>query len=367
MEKILSELKEISDALNVIILGYPIYKLALALAVILFSIFVNKLFLLIVIKSLKRFFDKTRNQIDNKLLDAIRKPLSFLFVIIGIYISFLILELDTELSHKILKALVLITIFWTIFNLVSTFEEVFYRVGEKLGREYAKEISSFVSKLVKIFLVLLALIVVLQEFGINVSALVASLGIGGLAVALAARDTVANLFGGITVLFDRAFRLGDWVKVGDVEGVVEDLGLRTTKVRTFEKSLVIVPNQMFATTPIENFSKRSVRRIKMYIGLTYDTTRKQIEKILEDIRNMLKEHPKISNKHTQLVYFTDFGESSLNIFIYCFTDTTNWNEYLEIKEDVNLKIMEIVERNGAEFAFPSISLYVEKLPNQEVF
>ena len=143
------------------------------------------------------------------------------------------------------------------------------------------------------------------------------------------------------------------------------MGLRTTKVRTFEKSLITVPNQLLSTKPVENFSRRNVRRIKMTIGLTYSTSREQMVNILKDIREMLKSHPGIDNNQLQMVYFTDFGDSSLNIFIYCFTNTANWEKYLSIKEDINLKIMEIVEKHGAEFAFPSRSIYIEKMPNQE--
>ena len=173
---------------------------------------------------------------------------------------------------------------------------------------------------------------------------------------------MANLFGGLTVLIDKSMKVGDWIKIGDVEGIVEDIGLRTSKIRTFEKSLIIIPNQVLANQSLENFSRRNVRRIKMVIGVTYSTTREQMVKILEDIRTMLKNHPGIAKNQLLMVYFTDFGDSSLNIFIYCFTNTADWEKYLAIREDVNLKIMEIIEKHGAEFAFPSTSIYVEKLP-----
>ncbi|NPA58637.1 MAG: mechanosensitive ion channel family protein, partial [Aquificae bacterium] len=170
-----------------------------------------------------------------------------------------------------------------------------------------------------------------------------------------------------TILADKSLKIGEWVKVGSVEGIVEDLGMRTTKIRTFEKALVTVPNQYVANNPIENFSRRDVRRIQMTIGLVYDTPGETVKKIVEEIREMLLNHPGISKKHSLLVFFDKFNDSSLDIFIYTYTNTANWEEYMAIKEDVNLKIMEIVEKNGSSFAFPSRSIYLEKVPKQLTF
>ena len=359
------EFKELSEILNKVILGYPLYKIVLALLVLFLFLFLRKLFLLIVVKSIRRLFAKTKTEIDDKLIEAFHSPLSFLLVIVGFFFAFKILGVEPKKASVLIKVLITFTIFWAVYNLVNVFQEIFFKLGEKFGREFSKEIGAFLSKLTKSFIIITGAVAILQQLGINVSALIASLGIGGLAVALAARDTVANFFGGLTILLDRTFRIGEWIKVGEVEGIVEDIGLRTTKVRTFEKSLITIPNQALSTKPVENFSRRSVRRIKMTIGLTYDTTREQMVNILKDIREMLKNHPRIDISQTTMVYFTDFGESSLNIFVYCFTDTADWKEYLSIREDVNLKIMEIVEKHGASFAFPSRSIYIEKMPNQE--
>ena len=143
--------------------------------------------------------------------------------------------------------------------------------------------------------------------------------------------------------------------------------MRTTKIRTFEKSLITVPNQYIANNPIENFSRRNVRRIKMTIGLVYDTPGETMKKILKDIKEMLENHPGIAKDQTLLVFFDKFNDSSLDIFIYTFTNTANWIEYMAIKEDINLKIMEIVEKNGSSFAYPSQSIYIEKVPEKLTF
>jgi MscS family membrane protein len=207
---------------------------------------------------------------------------------------------------------------------------------------------------------MIALVIILQIWNIDVSAFIASLGLGGLAFALAAKDTAANLFGGLTLLADKSLKMKDWIKVEGVEGVVEEIGLRTTKIRTFEKSLITVPNQILANTPVENFSRRGIRRIKFRVGLTYDTSSEDIKKIVADINKMLKEHKDIAQDSSMHVRFDKFEDSSLSIFVYTFTSTANWARYLEIKEDVNIKVMKIVEDHKSSFAFPSQTLYIEK-------
>ena len=209
----------------------------------------------------------------------------------------------------------------------------------------------------KIFIILIGVVALLQDWGINVTGFLASLGLGGLAFALAAKDTAANIFGGIAILTDNIFKIGEWVKIGNAEGIVEDIGMRTTKIRAFDKRLIIVPNSIIANSNVENFSRRDRRRIMMRIGLTYDTTLETIEKILKEIRIMLFNHPKIHNEPI-LIYFDEYQDSALSIFCYFFTKTAMWDEYLKIREDVNLKIKSIVEKNNASFAFPSTSIYI---------
>jgi MscS family membrane protein len=213
-----------------------------------------------------------------------------------------------------------------------------------------------------VLIFILGTISLLYNLGINVTAFIASLGLGGLAFALAAKDTVANLFGSIAIMMDGSIRVGDWIEVNGVEGDVEDIGMRTTKIRKFDKAVVAVPNSQIANSNIINYSRRKNRRIKMNIGVTYSTTKSQIEKIISDIRQMLQEHPNIDKDEVLLVRFDSFGASELSIFIYTYTNSPKWKEYLRVKEDINLKIMGIVERNGSSFAFPSQSIYVEQLP-----
>ena len=364
MEGAQSSLLELQEFLNQVFLGIPLYRFVLALLVFFAFIFLRKIFVLIIIRSLRKLTRKTKTEVDDILLGIISKPAVFVFVILGVYLALRILGIEVELINRVLKSLIIFVVAWTAYNAVIAFESRIFAFAGRFGKELEREIGGFLIKISKAFVLVVGGVAILQEWGINVSALLASLGLGGLAFALAAKDTAANLFGGLTVLADKSMKVGDWIKIGDVEGIVEDIGLRTTKIRSFEKSLITVPNQVLANQSLENFSRRGVRRIKMTIGVTYSTTGDQMRRILEEIRTMLRNHPRIAKDQLLMVYFTDFGDSSLDIFIYCFTDTANWEEYLSIREDVNLRIMEIVERNGASFAFPSRSIYVESLPDK---
>lgn len=347
-------------------LNIPLYKFAGALGIFLLFLFFRKLFTLIVLKMLKQLASKTKTHIDDNILKIVADPLKFSFIILGFYLAVLFMDVESEVIDKIVRSMIILAIFWLFYDAVAVLEGAIYNFAKKFGKELYREIGNFFIKTLKIFIFAVGLVAILQEWNINVSAFIASLGLGGLAFALAAKDTAANLFGGLTILADKSLKIDDWIKVGDVEGTVEDIGLRTIKVRTFEKSLVTVPNQIVANNPIENFSRRDIRRIKMRIGLTYSTTKEQMDKILNDIRNMLKSHPGIEKSATMIVNFDQFEDSSLSIFIYCFTNTANWQKYLEIKEDINLKIMDIVEKAGAEFAFPSQSIYIEKIKSDGV-
>ncbi|MDQ7056713.1 MAG: mechanosensitive ion channel family protein [Persephonella sp.] len=357
-------LSELDQFLNQVVLGTPLYKWALALFIFILFLLLRKIFTKIIVNGIKTIVSRTKTTIDDKILSMIESPLRFLFVVIGLWIVLDILRIQADIAQHIVRSLFIVLIFWIFYNGVNVFSSDIYKFAEKFGKELAREVGSFLIKSVKVFVVILAVLAVLQEWGINVTALIASLGIGGLAIALAAKDTASNLFGGLTILADKSLKIGEWVKVGSVEGIVEDLGMRTTKIRTFEKSLITVPNQYIANNPIENFSRRDVRRIKMTIGLVYNTPPDTVRNIVKEIKQMLQEHPGVAKDQTLLVFFDKFSDSSLDIFIYTFTNTANWIEYMAIKEDINLKIMDIVEKNGSSFAFPSQSIYIEKFPGK---
>jgi MscS family membrane protein len=322
------------------------------------------MFTTLTIKILQPFTRRTKTFYDDRVLYALKGPISFLFVIIGLNLFIALLFLETDFIKKIIDSMIMFNMFWVILALTHAFRDVTYHFTNKFNPELAHEMGNFMLTILRGIIISIGLGSILQLWGINVAGLVAGLGIGGLAFALAAKDTAANLFGSIALLLDKSIRIGEWIKIDNIEGIVEDIGMRTTKIRTFNKSLVTLPNQMIANSPIKNFSRRGVRRIKMKIGITYSATSQQIENILLDIKTMLRNHEGISQKNTMLVNFVSFDDSSLGILIYTFSNTAIWAKYMNIKEDVNLKIMKIIENNKAEFAFPSQSLYVESLPPQ---
>jgi MscS family membrane protein len=357
-------LQQIDNFLNQLIFGVSLYRWAFALLVFFLFLFLRKVFALIILKSVKTLVSKTKTDFDDKLIDVIESPLNFLFIVIGVWFALDILEIEADITVHFVKSLFIFDVFWIFFNAVNIFTPDIYKFTEKFGKDLSKEIGSLIIKLSKSFIVVLGFVAVLQEWGINVTALIASLGLGGLAFALAAKDTVANFFGGITILADKSMKIGEWIKVGNIEGIVEDIGIRTTKIRTFEKGLITVPNSYIANNPLENFSRRNVRRVKMKIGVVYSTSKENLQKIVEEIRNLINTHPKVAKDQTIAIYFDEFGDSSLNIFIYFYTNTANWLEWFEIKEEIQYKIIDIVERNGSSFAFPSRSIYIEEIPQE---
>jgi len=353
-----NNIKDLLEILNYKFLSLPLYKIILAFLVLFIFLALRKLFSLYILKFARVVVRKTKTDLDDKFLMAIKSPLKFLFVIAGLYLFFLFLEVKHEVVVHILKGLLIFDIFWAIYNIIEQFQEYIQKALGKFGRA-SREFASFIIKLIKIFVVSIGIIALLQDWGINVTGFLASLGLGGLAFALAAKDTAANIFGGIAILTDNIFKIGEWVKIGNVEGIVEDIGMRTTKIRAFDKRLIVVPNATIANSAVENFSRRDKRRVVMRIGLVYSTPKDVIKKIVEDIREMLLSHPDIAKDESLLIYFDEFEDSSLSIFCYFFTNTAVWKEYLRIKEDINLKIIDIVERNGSSFAFPSNSIYFE--------
>jgi len=343
--------------------GVPLANLIAAALLFLLVLGLRKVFTKIILVFLQNLAKRTNTYYDDRVISALKEPIRFAFIIIAVHLFFLLIFNEPKVIKNILDTLVVYTVFWAILSIIEALRGLVYEATAKFNKDLSHEMGNFIIATVKILVGGIGLAGMLMVWGINVTAVVASLGLGGLAFALAAKDTASNLFGSFALLADKSIRIGEWIKVGGVEGVVEDVGMRTTKIRSFQKSLITVPNSIVANSPIENFSRRGIRRIKMHIGLTYATNSEQIMQITKEIKAMLQAHEGISQGDSLLVNFDTFGDSSLNIFIYTFTKTANWAKYLEIREDIHLKIMEIVEKNGSGFAFPSQSIYVEQLPN----
>ena len=353
---------EYGSFFSTIILDIPLAQWLAAIIIFMFFLGLRKFFTFIVMGSLQKLAKYSDNYYDDRIISALKSPVRFAFILVAIHLFFLIIFKETETIKNILNTLIVYDIFWAILAITEALRGLAHQFAGRFSSDLSKEVGNFILTIFKILIVGVGLGAMLQVWSINVTALVASLGIGGLAFALAAKDAASNLFGSFSLLADKSIRIGEWIKVNGVEGTVEDIGMRTTKIRSFGKSLITVPNQIVANNPIENFSRRGVRRIKMRIGLTYSTSSEQMINIVEEIKYMLHTHENIAQKETLLVNFESFGDSALNIFIYTFTSTANWARYLDIREDIHIKIMKIVEDNQSSFAFPSQSIYIEEIP-----
>jgi len=348
-------------------LNDPAYHIPIAISIFVFFLFARKLFQIVAKYVVMKVLNKNKETFDEEIFDSIQQPLSFLFVLVGANIALRFLDIPEEVKHFIIpliKSVFAFIIFWTIYNVLTPLTKIFNNLTHKFGKELSEDITNFLIKTLKFLIISIGFVAIMNVWGYNISGFLASLGLVGMALALAAKDTASNLFGSLVIFSDRPFKIGDWIMTPDVEGIVEEIGIRSTKIRTFAQAIVTVPNAVLANSAILNWSRMGKRRIKMSIGLTYSTTAFQMQTIVKEIRRMLEHHDDI-HQETIFIYFTDFQDSSLGIFCYFFTQTTNWGEYMSVREDVNLKIMEIVEKNNASFAFPSRSIYIETQQEQQ--
>jgi len=329
---------------------------------------VGRFVLLRLLTVLGKRLEKTENVWDDALFEAARKPLSWLVLILGLLWALQIstAEIDSELFNsgnlsmaRELSFVVLIAMFFVRF--ISLTEA---HVLEKMKTADKAEHGSLdpttliaLAKLFRLSVVISAVLVALPTMGIEITALLAFGGVGGIAVGFAAQDLLSNFFGGLMIYLDRPFAIGDWIRSPDreIEGTVETIGWRLTVVRTFDKRPLYIPNSVFNKLALENPSRMTNRRIKETIGIRYKDSAK-MGSIIADVKKMLQAHEDIDTNLTLIVNFNSYASSSLEFFIYTFTKTTNWIRFHEVKQDVLLKIVEIVHRHDADFAFPTTTL-----------
>lgn len=305
----------------------------------------------------------TTTQVDDMLVDAIKKPLEWVVVVLGIYLAIYTLR-PPELFLGVLRAgfwvpFSILTA-WMIFRCVNVFTFLLKSWAQKTDTTLDDHLVPLIERSIQIMVWILAALMILQNLGYSVSGLMAGMGIGGLAIALAAQKTLSDVFGSIMLLIDRPFVAGDWIMSPDreIEGVVESVGFRSTRIRTFEQTLIAIPNNRLAEFVIDNISSRPYRRVWITVGLTYDTPSDRMREAVLRIEKLLKSHPEVSQESTMLVRFNEISEESLDIMVYYFTATTVWADYLRIREDVNLKIIEIIESLGLHMAFPTRTVHV---------
>ncbi len=312
-----------------------------------------------VLRRIKRQFDKTPNLWDDALIHAIIKPLSVLIWIFGLSIALEVTGIDT--AFKLFELGAIFVISWTLIRFISFVEVNIIEQQKIRGKTVDRTTADAISQLLRVSVVITSVLVALQTMGFNISAILAFGGIGGIAVGFAAKDLLANFFGGLMIYLDRPFSVGDWIRSPDrsIEGTVEKIGWRLTSIRTFDKRPLYIPNSMFANISVENPSRMSHRRIYETIGVRYDDV-KVLPDIVRDVKTMLQQHEEIDTSQTLIVNFNQFAPSSLDFFIYTFTKTTNWIHYHEVKQDVLFKISEIIAKHGAEIAFPTSTIHLQQ-------
>jgi MscS family membrane protein len=354
---------EIEELLTYKFLGNPVETWLSALGIFIVFLVLRFKLVSLLIAALRRLTQKTSTTIDDNILKVLERPFRWSVLLIGLYISlsvFRISDSTEEVMTHLLRSFIIVLAVWIAFSIITVFSTSLQKLSKHFKSELSESLIKLIISILKAFIIALGVITIFQEWGFNVNGFLASLGLVGMALALAAKDTASNFFGSIMIFTDHPFKVGDWVQTPEVEGVIEDIGIRSTKVRTFAQAQVTVPNANLANKAITNWSRMGKRRIKMTLGLTYSTTSEQMEKILHDIRELIANDEETHDDF--YVYFTDYNDSSLGIFLYFFTRTTNWGEFMRVKEKMNLQFMKIVESHGASFAFPSRSVYVESMP-----
>jgi MscS family membrane protein len=337
--------------------------------VILGVVIINFIVRMALAKLAKRL-QETENEWDDAFIYALRTPLPLLIWILGIAFAADIVQLEEratifELIDPIRTIGMISTMAWALVRFISRAQE---HLIEKHGQtESGMDATTIVAigKLIRLAVIITAVLVTLQTLGVSISGVLAFGGIGGIAIGFAAKDLLANFFGGLMIYLDRPFSEGDWIRSPDkdIEGTVEAIGWRLTRIRRFNKRPLYVPNSVFASIAVENPSRMLHRRIYETIGIRYDDVG-VMPAIVEDVKAMLKAHPEIAQHQTMIVNFNAFNASSVDFFVYTFTETTDWVRFHEIKQDILLKIADIISAHGAEIAFPTQTLHVSQIAQE---
>ncbi|MDX1672019.1 MAG: mechanosensitive ion channel, partial [Balneolaceae bacterium] len=306
---------------------------------LLLGLLLRKLFEYLLNTYARRLINRTSTQWDDQLIGEIEKPVSFLFLMIFYLATYTNLMLTVTVNYYLsntLEVAVSASFIWLFYNLINVLSAYLAQVTTKTESKLDDQLVPLLRKTLKIFVVVIGVIFVLQNHGINVTSLLAGLGLGGLAFALAARDSLANFFGSLTIFMDKPFQVGDYIKTSNVEGVVEEVGFRSTRVRTLYSSLISVPNSSLANSEIDNLGLREYRRLKMTLNLTYDTTPHQMEAFVEGIKAIIKGHPHIRQDFYE-VSFHEYGSHSLDVLVYLFFKVPDWSQELQHRHNLLLE------------------------------
>lgn len=339
-----------------------VWRLAGFVSTLVLGLFLKNYLLERILGRLDLLLDRTSTRIDNKLIRAVRQPLSWVIFVLAVYIALEFLKLPSEmeeLTTVVLQSLGTLAVAWMLYRAIDVAGLLLTQYTAQTESEMDDQLVPLVRRVLRVLLIALCVITIIQQWGYDVTSLIAGLGIGGIALALGAQETLSNWFGSIMIFTDRPFLPGDWVKSKHGEGIVEEVGMRSTKIRTFEKTVITVPNSEVAASAVENVSSRPHRRFKKKFGLLCSTSADQMEQIVDGFRTTLEEHDFI-DATSVLVYFEDMGDFTLDVFVHCFIETTDYPVYLRVKQEIFLAFMRIVADAGSDFAFPTQTVQLEK-------
>ena len=342
------------------ILGVDIFQILIGLGIFLIFLIFRGIISKLIIKRLQSLAKKTSNKLDDSFVFAMEGPARFLPIVIGFFIASYYMTFSEDsraIVDTINRTLITIFIFWVMHQVIEPISYILTGLNKILTRE----LIGWIIKSLKILIFILGVAAVLELWGIKIGPIIAGLGLFGVAVALGAQDLFKNLISGILVLVEKRFKIGDWILVEDIiEGIVEKIGFRSTVIRKFDKSIAIIPNFQFAENAVINISQTTNWIISWTINLQYDTTVDQLKKVRNEIESYIKTNKDYKPDLGYAVRVDKFADSSIDMYIRCFTQTDDWDEWLAVKERLAIEIKQIVEKNNAAFAFPSQSIYVEK-------
>ena len=340
--------------------GVDILEILIGLGIFFIFLIFRGIISKVVIKRLKNIAKRTTNKLDDSFVSAMEGPARFLPIVIGFFIASYYMSFSEDsraIVDTINRTLITILIFWVMHQVI---EPISY-ILSGLNKILTKELIGWIIKSLKILIFILGLAAVLELWGIKIGPIIAGLGLFGIAVALGAQDLFKNLISGILVLVEKRFKIGDWILVENIiEGIVEKIGFRSTIIRKFDKSIAIIPNFQFAENAVINISQTTNWKISWVINLQYNTTVEQLKTIRNEIEDYIKKNEDYKQELGYAIRVDKFANSSIDMYIRCFTKTDDWNEWLVVKERLVISIKQIVEKNKASFAFPSQSIYVEK-------
>lgn len=322
-----------------------------------------------VLAGIKKHLTRTKNLWDDAVVDALAAPISVVIWVVGGMQAVAFLDIEAAYVRNIVLLAIIFSLAWFAVRLIKNVQANLVEISKSEDADEDRldpTTVDAIGKLLRLSVTITAILIALDQIGVNISAVLAFGGIGGIAVGFAAKDLLANFFGGLMLYLDQPFKVGDWIRSPDrdIEGTVEHIGWRLTRIRTFDKRPLYVPNNIFTTIAIENPQRMLNRRIYETIGIRYDDV-KQMDAITAGVESMLKSHPEIDPNRLLMVYFNAFGPSSVDFFVYTFTKTTNWKHFHKVKHEILLEISKIITGHGAEIAFPTSTLHVASLPAPE--